>query len=65
MESVKKIIEIFRAKYFTHVLLVNTMGYLTGFGEMIMKQIYEIVDPTEVLFLSKQHERNQFDAFKN
>ena len=32
IESIKKIVSIYRSKFFNHALLVNTMGYLTGFG---------------------------------
>ena len=46
VESVRKLVQTFRAKYFNHVLLVNTMGYLTGFGEILMKEVYDIIDPT-------------------
>lgn len=60
IESVKKLVAIFKSRYFNHALLVNTMGYLTGFGEIVMKEIYDIIDPATIVFLSKEKDRSQF-----
>lgn len=37
--------------YFTHTLVINTMGYLTGIGEITLYEIYQVCSPKRVLIL--------------
>ena len=36
MKALKALYLIYKERYFTYPLLINTMGYLTGIGEILL-----------------------------
>ena len=43
--------EVYRKYYYGSSMVVNTMGYLTGLGELLVYEIYRIVSPHRVVFM--------------
>jgi hypothetical protein len=44
--GIRKLYEIYREKYFSKKLVINTMGYLSGVGEMVIYEIYHLINPS-------------------
>lgn len=51
LRAIEQLLAMHRNSCFTANLVVNTMGYLTGVGELILYEIYSVIRPRNVLVL--------------
>lgn len=58
MAAINKLYQIYREKYFSKKLVINTMGYLSGVGEMIIYEIYHLINPSEVIVINSPQTEN-------
>jgi hypothetical protein len=47
---------VYRENHFSKKLVINTMGYLSGLGEMIVYEIYNLINPSELIVVKSPHE---------
>ena len=52
IQALKYFHRLYKEKYFTHSLIINTMGYLTGIGEILFYEIFDIIKPTKILVMN-------------
>ena len=64
LQSVMKVMEEYNTLYFNDVLIVNTMGYLTGLGELVMIELNRIIQPSQVLYLTKEEDKQSYTGFR-
>jgi hypothetical protein len=62
LSSIDKLVRYHRENYFGSALVINTMGYLTGLGEIILYELFNIVQPTNTLLLSNQKNDGQLES---
>ena len=51
IKAISYLYELYRKDHFGSGLLINTMGYLTGLGELLIYEIYDIFKPHRVIFM--------------
>lgn len=52
VKAMSELFGYYKQKYFTSGLIVNTMGYLTGIGELAVYEAYNIIKPQKILAMS-------------
>lgn len=61
VNAIETLYQLYREKYFSKKLIINTMGYLSGLGEMIIYEIYNLVNPSEIIVLNSGNEQQGND----
>lgn len=70
MKAIKELFEYYKQNYYTYGLVVNTMGYLTGVGELLIYEAFNIVKPHRVQAMKSGDKQdwvvdNLLDCLKN
>lgn len=52
LKALRYLLSIYEEHYFTHTLILNTMGYLTAMGELLFYELFQLVKPEKVFVMS-------------